>query len=120
MAITHATATRDAFANQVDADLGTTANMVLSAGATEVATMALNNPVFGASSSGVITMDVSPVPEDSSATGNASSVDTFELETGAGSPIVTGAVPADLTLSKNPIDAADVVQITSFTYTASA
>jgi hypothetical protein len=116
MAITHDVATRNAFADQVDADIGAAGKLVLLAGAVEVATMPLNNPAFGAASGGVITMDVAPVPTDSAATGGT--VTLFELQETGGTGIVLGAV-ADITLSKNPINALDVVTITSFTYTAS-
>tara|TARA_R110000851_G_scaffold9579_3_gene35580 strand:- start:32030 stop:32401 length:372 start_codon:yes stop_codon:yes gene_type:complete len=123
MSITHETAVRNSLATVVSTavDAGTGAgDMVLSVGATEVATLPLSEPSFAAPASGVMALDVTPVPEDSSATGNASSVDTFEIKDGDSTTIITGAVPADLTLSKNPIDAADVVQLTSFSYTAPA
>jgi hypothetical protein len=94
--------------------------MVLKTSTTSVSTIPFNNPSFGAASNGVITLDVTPTPEDTNATGNASAVDSFELQDNASAVVITGAVPGDLTLSKNPIDAGDTVQITSFTYTASA
>jgi hypothetical protein len=85
----------------------------------------LNNPAFGASSNGVITLDVTPVPEDSNATGNASVVDAFSFETSVGTMVFTGdnitgiGGGGDLELTKNPISTGDTVQLTSFTYTAS-
>ena len=128
MAITHETVERDIFANAVATavDGGGGAGLcVLKTGVTEVATITLNDPAFGASSVGVITLDVAPVPEDPSATGNASAVDSMEFQTSAATVVITGdnitgvAGGGDLELSKNPIDALDTVQLTSFTYTAS-
>jgi hypothetical protein len=122
MSITHGTPVRDGFANDVTAavDAGTAGNVVLKTGVTTVSTIPLNLPSFGAASSGVITLDVSPVPEDPSAVGNGSAVDSFEFQSSAAAVVFTGdAIPGDMTLSKNPIDAGDTVQITSFTYTAS-
>ena len=123
MAITHSTTIRDGFANDVAAGVDGGAGpgqLVLKATAATVSTIPVNDPAFGASVTGVITLDVTPVPEDSSATGSGTSVNTFEFQDSVGTVVFSGAVPADLTLSKNPIDAGDTVQITSFTYTASA
>jgi hypothetical protein len=70
-------------------------------------------------------LDVAPVPEDSAATGNASQVTTMEFQDSTGTVVFTGdsitavAGGGDLELSKNPIDANDIVQLTSFSYTAS-
>ena len=122
MAISHLEATRNSLCTVVldDIDGGTGAGkMVLSVGVTEVATIPLNDPSFDTPATGAMALDVTPVPEDASATGNAVVVDTFELKDGDDLVIVTGVVPDDLVLSKNPIEAADVIQLTTFTYTAS-
>ena len=123
MAITHSTTIRDGFSDSVAAGIDAGAGvgqLVLKASGGTVATIPVNKPAFGGGSvNGVLTLDVSPVPEDSSAAGSGTSVNTFEFQESAGTVVFSGAVPADLTLSKNPIDAGDTVQITSFTYTAS-
>ena len=128
MAITHNAALRDGFANDVttavDAGAGV-GNCVLLTGVTVVATLPLSKPSFGAAAAGVITLDVIPIPEDSSAVGNAAAVDSMEFQDSDATVIFTGdnitgvAGGGDLELSKNPIDATDIVQLTSFTYTAS-
>ena len=79
---------------------------------------------FPAPVAGVITLDVTPIPEDSSAVGGAA-VDSMEFRESTGIVVFTGdnitgvSGGGDLELSKNPIDAGDTVQLTSFTYTAS-
>jgi hypothetical protein len=125
MAITHIEAVRDVFCTTVSTavDFGPAAgNCVLLTGVTEVATIVLNTPdPFDAPSAGVMLLDVVPVPEDSAATGNASQVDSFEFQDSTGTVVFTGSdvTGGDMTLSKNPIDANDIVQLTSFSYTAS-
>ena len=128
MALTHGTTERDAFCTTVSngVDFGPAAgNCVLKTSTTEVATIVLNDPAFAAPSAGVMALDVAPVPEDSAATGNASAVDSMEFQDSTGTVVFTGdnitgvAGGGDLELSKNPIDANDIVQLTSFTYTAS-
>ncbi len=128
MAITHEVAVRNSFAAEVslatDAGAGP-GECILLAGASTVSTIPLNDPAFGAPVAGVITLDVAPVPEDSNAAGNASPVDSMEFRDSTGTEVFTGdnitgvSGGGDLELSKNPIDAGDVVQLTSFTYTAS-
>ncbi len=124
MAITHEVAHRNSFAGTVSAavDAGAGAGLcVLKAGVNSAATIVLNDPAFTGPVAGVLTLDVAPVPEDPNATGDASMVDTMEFQDSVGNVVFTGDDMAggDLTLSKNPIDAGDVVQMTAFTYTAS-
>jgi hypothetical protein len=124
MSITHNTSVRTGFAADVNTALTTGSDCVLLTGAVVVATIPLNDPVF-TQSGAVLTADVAPVPEDSSATGNASAVDSMEFRNGANAVVFTGnnitaiAGGGDLELSKLVIDAGDVVQLTAFTYTAS-
>ena len=121
MAITHPTPQRSAFANSV---LGTidggagNGQCVLNVGGTAASTITLNDPSF-TEASGVLTLDAAGPPEDSSATGNASAVDNFSFQSSTGTIAFSGVVPGDMTLSKNPIDPGDTVQLTSYTYTAS-
>jgi hypothetical protein len=126
MAVTHPTAFRDTVADLVDSTLSTTAKLVFrltgTAGTpgTAVATLAMSNPAFGASSSGVIT--ASAITSDTNATGNASPVATATLETGAGTVVVHCAVAAsgsDINLSGGlTIGAGDTVACSSLSYTA--
>jgi len=129
MAITHLEAIRNGFCADIATatDFGPAAGQcVLKTGATEVATITLNDPSFTTPSvAGVLTLIVAPVPEDAAATGNASQVDSMEFQDSTGTVVFIGdnitavAGGGDLELSKNPIDANDIVQLTSFTYTAS-
>ena len=129
MSITHIEAVRNSFCTVVSTavDFGPAAgNCVLKTGVTEVATIVLNDAAFDTPPvAGVSTLDVSPVPEDPAATGNASLVDSMEFQDSTGTVVFIGdnitavAGGGDLELSKNPIEANDIVQLTSFTYTAS-
>ena len=127
MAITHLEAVRDEFCVDVSTavDFGPAPGLcVLKAAGTEVATIVLNDPAFGAPAAGVLTLDVGTVPEDGSATGNASLVDSMEFQDSTGTLVFAGdnitgvGGGGDLELSKNPIDSSDIVQLTSFTYTS--
>jgi hypothetical protein len=88
---------------------------------------------FGAASSGVITMDNSPVPEDSSAAGSGSAVAHFIIsypdtsnanaKQSARTEVLRGTVAtsgADINLSSTSINAGDAVRINSLTWTAPA
>lgn len=128
MSITHIAGLRDTFATAVAGavDAGASPGLcVLLAGATEVATITLNDPAFGVVASAVITLDVIPVPEDNNAAGDAAVVDSMEFRDSDANVVFTGdnitgvSGGGDLELSKNPIDATDIVQLTAFTYTAS-
>jgi hypothetical protein len=128
MAITHHVDIRDAFADSITAAVDAGAgvgNCVLLTGATVVSTIPLEKPSFGLSAVGVITLDVIPVPQDGNAVGNASAVDSMQFQDSDANAVFTGdnitavAGGGDLELSKNPIDATDIVQLTQFTYTAS-
>lgn len=126
MAVTHPTAFRDAVADLVDSTLSTTAKLVFrlsgtaASPGTAVATLAMSNPAFGASSAGVIT--ASAITSDTNATGNASPVANATLETGGGTVVVHCAVAAsgsDINLTGGlTIGAGDTVACSSLTYTA--
>jgi hypothetical protein len=124
MSITHNTSVRTGFAADVNTALTTGSDLVLLAGVAVVSTIPLNDPVF-TQAAAVLTADVNPIPEDPSAVGNVSVVDSMEFRDGSNAAVFTGdnitgiAGGGDLELSKNPIDPGDVVQLTSFTYTAS-
>jgi len=126
MAITHGQPTRDAFALQVLTDLDAEAGVAQcilvtgGTGGTEVATMDLSKPSF-VQASEVLTLDITPIPTDSAATGNASAVDAVDFVDSLGVVVFTSndVSGTDFTLSKNPIANGDTVELTSCTYTAS-
>ena len=146
MALTHTTAARNAIADAVrglihtNSASGRRPRLVLSAtaGGSQIATIFFKdgaNAAFGAASNGVITMDNSPVPEDSNATGSGSAVAHFQIQhapaspaagadkTVAGTEVLRGTVAtsgADINLSSTTINAGDAVRINSLTWTAPA
>jgi hypothetical protein len=88
---------------------------------TLLASVTLNDPSFGASSDGVITLDVDPTIADASAdaTGTAAH---FRIKTSAGAGVVDGTVTAtggggDLTLNTVSLVAGASFTITSGTIT---
>jgi hypothetical protein len=88
---------------------------------TLLASITLNDPSFGSSSDGVITLDVSPTIEDTSAdaTGTAAH---FRIKTSAGAGVVDGTVTAtgnggDITLNTVSLVSGAAVTITSGTIT---
>ena len=126
MSITHPTAIRSSKATVVltAVDVGSgPGQCVLKSGANEVSTIPLNKPSF-IQSGATLTLDNSPVPQDPSATGNASNVSSVEFQDSDANVVFTGGNitgvggGGDVELSKNPIAASDIVQLASFTYTA--
>lgn len=100
------------YAGSVPADV----NAVLG-GATLLGTLTLDNPAFGAASSGVAT--AGPITSDTSAdaTGTAS---FFRITNAAGTAIIQGTVGTsgcDLNLSSTSITAGGTISVSSLTYT---
>lgn len=84
----------------------------------DLASIALNNPAFGAASNGVATLDVSPVP---SATASASgTADTWKITNAAGTTIISGTIGTgseDLDIDNTSVTNGQTVNITSLTVT---
>jgi len=134
MALSFSDALRNARANAITAacDAGTAAVMEIrtgtkpaspddSATGTLLASITLNDPSFGTSVDGVITLDDSPALTDSSAdtTGTAGH---FRIKTSAGVGVVDGTVTAtggggDVTLNTISIVSGAAVTVTSGTIT---
>jgi hypothetical protein len=128
MAVTLTTAARDAACNAIvdllDAgDEAATIKFARTAGEAEVATLTMNDPAFGASATGVATMDNSPTVEDTSATGHADPVTLAifqSMNTGTPTEVfrcTVGVGSGDIQLTNNVIAATEGVQLTSFTVT---
>jgi hypothetical protein len=122
MALTLATTMRDAIADAVDALIGTTATLEFAtSGDVEVATIALGNPAFGASSTGTITMSGVPL-SDTNATGGT--VAKFFFKSGGTTTQITGTVStsgADCNFAAGvTFSPGDTVTITSFPITCPA
>ncbi len=116
------TGLRDAIANQLDTSINVSGPGTLefeTAADAEVATIPLENPAFGASSSGVITMAGQPLT-DASATGSGSAVAQFSIYDGAAQKQLEGTVMTaggDINLTSLIIAATESVELTTFTIT---
>lgn len=127
MALVLNEAARNALLDAIDTVINTGAGtavmeMQLSNG-TEVATLPLNNPAFGAAAAGVMALDtVSADVKDTSATGNVSNVSKFVIKDRDGNVVITGTLASDgtgdINLNSTLIAAGAVVQIDSFSLTA--
>lgn len=122
MALTLATTMRDAIADAVDTLIGTTATLELQdSGNTEIATITLGNPAFGASSTGTITMTGQPL-SDTNATGGTMA--KFQIKSGGTTVQISGTVSttgADINFPGGlVVGAGDTVTLTTFTITCPA
>ena len=128
MAVTLTTAARnaacDAIVDLLDAGAGAGyIELMLANGTTEVATLAMSDPAFGAAAAGVATMDASPTVEDTSATGNAAAATIAIFKDSNGVEVfrcAVGTSGSDINLTNNVIAATEGVQLTSFTVTVPA
>ena len=124
MAITLATAARDAACNAIVdlIDTGGAGTLVLETAAdAEVATLTFSATAFGASSTGTAT--AAAITNDASATGSGSNVTKFTIVNGSAADVLTGSVGtsgADINLNKVLIDAGDVVSVSNLTVTMPA
>jgi hypothetical protein len=118
------TAACDAIVDLIDAGTGA-GNLILylANGTTEVATLPLNDPAFGAASNGVATLDVDPAVTDTSATGNASAATVAIFKDSNSTEVLrcsVGVGSGDIQLTNNVIAAGETVTITSLTVTVPA
>jgi len=129
MAITHATAARNAMANTVDDQVNAgstdvTGDFVLieSAGPTDLISFALQDPAFGAASSGTITLQGTPISTTADAAGTA---DTFEVRDRDNTMIYTGTVTGtgsggDVEIDNTSIESGQSAELSSHSYTAAS
>ena len=122
MALTLATTMRNAIADAVDTQIGTSATLEFqTSGDVEVATLTLANPAFGAASNGVITLSGTPL-SDTNATGGTMA--KFVIKSGGTTVQITGTVGtsgADINFAGGvAVGAGDTVTLTSFTITQPA
>ncbi len=122
MALTLATTMRDAIADAVDTRIGATATLELQdSGNTEIATISLGNPAFGASSTGTITLSGVPL-SDTNATGGTMA--KFQIKSGGTTVEISGTVStsgADINFAGGlVVGAGDTVTLTAFTITCPA
>lgn len=123
MALTLATTMRNAIADAVDAYInsGTAATLEFqTSGDAEVATLTLQDPAFGASSTGVITLAGTPL-SDTDATAGTMAKFVIKVDS---TVAITGTVStsgADINFAGGlAVGAGDTVTLTSFTITCPA
>jgi len=122
-------ALQNTLADAIDTDLGTTAfaRWYTTGLTTLLASAALSNPAFGAAAAGVITLDITPVVEDTSpaAAGTCVRLTFYLNNTDANTlwrlqlGVATSGAP-DITMSNNVIATTDTVQLSSLTITVPA
>jgi len=120
MPLDHNDDLRNDFCDEMNASVNINGpgSFILKVVTTPAATMVLSNPAFdGVPASGQFTLDVTPEPTDTDATGNASPIDAWDFVDGNAKVIFSGD-ETDITLTKATIAAGDIVKITSFTYIA--
>lgn len=120
------TGLQDILANAIDTEVGATSQVrwYTTGLATKLASATLANPAFGASSSGVITLDVTPVIEDTTPAAAGTCVRLCIYKTTAATSgafvLQFGVNPTgtpDVTMANNVIATTDTVQLTSLTVT---
>jgi hypothetical protein len=114
---------RDNLADEITAsiDVSPPGSLIFeTSGDAEVATCVFNNPSFGASSSGIITMGTSPTPSDADAAGGT--IAQFSIFDGAAQKQLEGTVTGisgggDIEITSLVIVADEQVDLTSLTIT---
>lgn len=110
----------DAIDNEINTGAGTATLQFEDSGDTEIATINLQNPAFGAAAAGVITLQGVPL-EDSNATGGT--VAQFSIYDRDSTKQLEGTVAtsgADINISNTVVAATDTVELTSLTITVPA
>lgn len=123
MAITHATATRNAIADAVDDQVNSgsgTAKLRLRDGTTTIVDFDLSNPAFGNASDGDIDLNGTPISGTAAATGV---VDGFQLLDRDGGVVLSGTVTAtsgggDIEVTNTNVASGQDCSLTSLTYSA--
>ena len=126
MALTLETVLRDDLANQIDASINagsTDLNGDLkfeTSGDVEVATIQFQDPAFGASSTGVITLNGVPLEDTNATGGTVAQFSIFDRDNVKQFEGVVAVSGQDLDLTSLSVGATDTVELTSFTITVPA
>ena len=127
MAITHSTSARNALADTTDdqVNAGSTDSqgdlvIIDSTGPTDLITFNLQDPAFGAASSGTITLQGTPISTTAGADGTA---DTFEARDKDNNMVYTGSVSGtggggDLEIDNTDVNSGQSAELSSHSYTA--
>jgi len=118
------TALRDILANAIDNEINTgagTAELRFETAAdAEVATISLPNPAFGASASGVITLQGVPLSDLSATGGTVAQASIYDRDSTKQLEMTVGTSGTEITISSTVIAATDQVDITGLTITVPA
>ena len=118
------TALRDVLADAIDADINAgagTANLIFeTVGDTAVATIALQNPAFGAAASGVITLEGVTLSDTSAAGGTTVQASIFDRTAAKVLEMTVGTAATEIIISSTVIAATDQVDLTALTITVPA
>jgi hypothetical protein len=121
-------ALRNTLADAIDTDIGATGfvrfyNTTLT---TNIASISLANPAFGAAATGTITLDVTPPLQDATpAAGTVGRIGLYQNSTGAAGTwrvllgVATAGTP-DVTMANNVVATTDTVELSSLTITVPA
>lgn len=121
-------ALRNTLADAIDTDIGATGfvRFYNTALTTNIASIALANPAFGAASTGTITLDVTPALQDATpAAGTVGRIGLYQNSTGAAGTwrvllgVATSGTP-DVTMANNVVATTDTVELSSLTITVPA
>lgn len=118
------TATRNALADQIDTLVNTgtgTAQLLFeTSGDTEVATINLQNPAFGAAASGVITLQGTPLEDTDATGGTVAQASIYDRDGGKVLEMSVATSGQDIDISSTSVGASDTVELTSLTITVPA
>lgn len=127
MAITHATTMRNTLADAVDTAVNTGAtdsygDFVVMDDPSDIISFTLQNPAFGAASSGTITLLGVPLSATASGTGTA---DKFEVRDRNNAMVYTGTVTGtggggDVEIDNTSVTSGQSAELSSHTYSAPA
>jgi hypothetical protein len=130
MALSHSTAARNAMADAVVdlVDGGATdaqGDLVLFEDTTEIVRINLQDPAFGAASSGVASMQGLPLSNTASASTTGTGVNGFEVQDKDNALVFDGTVTStggggDLEIDNQSVNSGQTVEVDQFDYTAAS
>lgn len=121
MTVTLETNTRDVLADALDGEIGAAGTLVFEeADDSEVATITFDNPAFGSSSSGTITMAGAPKQDTDAAGGTIEHASIYKSGPTKVLELSCGTSGEEINLSSLSVTATDTVELTSLTITMPA
>jgi len=118
------TALRNVLADAIDTEINTGAGVAdlqfETSGDVEVATIALQNPAFGAAAAGVITLAGVPLSDVSATGGTTVQASVFDRDATKQFEMTVGTSGTEIIISSTVIGATDQVDLTALTITVPA